>query len=161
MIGTLGSTIYPLTCAIEVGRELLQDTPIRVGTALEDAIGQRFLTEFDKVVAIGDGVSQPLGIFNTPGLAVVASANGMVGPLTTADAESLIFSIPKPYRKAALNPTFVANDVTYRRFRSIPSGSVLENQRAFGFSTSRNINCSAIVSQLRTTSRIAGPAWCA
>ncbi len=64
-------------------------------------LGERGAAELDRVIAIGDGTTQPQGIFNTSGLINVNAALGSAGPLTVGDAEALVFAIGKQYRTAA------------------------------------------------------------
>lgn len=79
--------------------------------------------QLDKFVAIGDGVTEPLGIFNTAAPIVVESENGAGGKLTIGDLESLMFGLQKQYRfEAGALTAFVGNDLGYRRFRKIPVG---------------------------------------
>jgi len=134
LIGQLPSTVFTLSIAIEFGKDLLADSAYSVGQVLEEAIGMRVASELDKVIVLGDGVTQPLGIMNTAGVATVASVNGAGGPVAVGDAESLIFGVAKPYRAANLNPSFIGNDVVYRRFKAIPTATGA-NDRVFGMDT--------------------------
>ena len=135
LVGPLSHTIHPVSVFLEVGRDLLADAPIDVGRVLVNAIGERFQAEFDKVIAIGDGVTQPEGIFTASAGNVVDSANGTAGPLAMEDFEALAFGIAKQYRTPAWGPAFVLNDATYRRGRTIPT-AVNWNTRAMGFKES-------------------------
>jgi HK97 family phage major capsid protein len=125
LVSQITGTVYPVAVALEIGRDLELDAdPLDIGQALVQVVGQRFLTELDKVVAVGDGTTQPQGIFNASGTIAVNSDNGLSGPPTVSDLESLIFGIGKQYRQAPYKPVFVGSDTTYRRFSAIPvSGS--------------------------------------
>lgn len=132
-LGTLDASIFTAVGSMEIGLDFEEDTPSNVGAAVIAAYGEAALAWLDRVVAIGDGVSEPLGIFSTPGLTTVASANGSAGPLTVADAESLMFGVNKAYRTSrGGRNVFIGNEVSYRRFRSIPLGVGWENSRTFG-----------------------------
>lgn len=130
LVSQLSTSFYPLSCFLEIGRDLMNDSAIDIAATLEQNIGQAMLTELDKVIAIGSG-SQPLGLLNTVGATAVPSANGTNGPLTVGDAESLYFALPKQYRTDAMRTAFVSSDVTYRRFRSTPVGPD-DARRMFG-----------------------------
>ncbi|MGE0537260.1 MAG: phage major capsid protein [Pirellulales bacterium] len=132
LVSQLSTSFFPVSCFIEIGRDLLSDSAIDIAAILEQQIGQAMLTELDKVIAIGDGTSQPLGLFNTVGATAVPSANGTNGPLTIGDAEALMFALPKQYRAGdTLRTCYVSSDTTYRRFRGVPVGPD-DARRLFG-----------------------------
>jgi HK97 family phage major capsid protein len=123
LIAGINATLFPVVAAVEVGNDLLADDVHNVGDALMGALGERFKADMDKQLALGDGVTQPQGIFNAAGALTAASVNGATGPVTIADAEALIFAMGKQYRQAGIAPSFVGNDVTYRRFRTIKTAT--------------------------------------
>jgi HK97 family phage major capsid protein len=132
-LGTFDASIFTAVGAMEIGLDFEEDSPSNIGATVTGLYGEAALAWLDRVIALGDGVSEPLGIFNTAGLTAVASANGAVGPLTVADAEGLMFGLNKAYRTArGGSNVFIGNDTAYRRFRSIPLGSTWANSRAFG-----------------------------
>lgn len=132
-LGTFDLSVFTAVGAMEIGLDFEEDSPSNVGASVVAAYGEAALAWLDRVIALGDGVSEPLGIFNTAGLTTVASANGPAGPLTVADSESLMFGMRKEYRTSrGMRNVFIGNDVSYRRFRSIPLGSTWANSRAFG-----------------------------
>jgi len=135
LVGPLSHTIHPVAVFLEVGRDLLADAPVDIGRILVAAIGERFAAELDKVIAVGDGTTQPEGIFTASAGNVVDSANGTDGPLAVEDFEGLAFGIAKQYRTPAMAPSFILNDATYRRGRTIPS-ALNWNTRAMGFKES-------------------------
>jgi HK97 family phage major capsid protein len=117
--------------ALEVGRDLLADSPIDIGKNLVENIGQRLLAELDKVIVIGDGSTQPEGIFTASGISAVVTDNPS-GPAAVDDLYSLVFAIGKQYRNGgSFRPCFVANDTTYSRFIGIPV-SAQDQRRVFG-----------------------------
>lgn len=118
LFAPISTVIHPLTFAVEIGRDFLSDAAVDVGALLKTQLGQAYLAEMDFVIAVGDGVIQPLGLFNTPELAVVPSVSAE-GPITRADEENLIFGLSKAYRSNGRNPSFVGNDLNYQRFRTI------------------------------------------
>jgi hypothetical protein len=131
LVGPVGSTVQNVMVAVEVGRDFLSDAAADVGTLLVSNIGQRMQSELDRVIALGNGSTEPAGILGTSGLTVIPSDNSGNGPWTVGDAEGLAFGVPKQYRDRALNPSFIANDISYRRMRAIPVGPG-DERRVFG-----------------------------
>jgi len=131
LVTALNTTVFPVTCAVEVGLDFLSDSPADVGRRLTENVGQKMLTDLDRVIAVGNGNTEPQGMFSASGTTAVPSTNGNGGPPTVADYESLLFAVGKQYRNRALRPAFVANDTTYARARGIAvSGS--DQRRVFG-----------------------------
>lgn len=131
LIAAITGTVFPVTCAIEIGKDHLSDAAVDVGAYLLQNVGQRMSAELDKVIAVGDGTTQPQGIQSASGIAAVPNDNGVGGPPTVGDYESLMFAIGKNYRTAGWNPSFIANDVSYRRGRSINIGPY-DARKVFG-----------------------------
>jgi HK97 family phage major capsid protein/HK97 family phage prohead protease len=118
-VAAINTSIFPVTCAIEVGRDELADSPADLGRTITENVGQRLASELDKVVAIGNGTSQPTGIFTASGLNSFNADNTTSGPPTVNDYMSMMFGIQKQYRTAAMRPAFISNDVSYQRSRQI------------------------------------------
>jgi HK97 family phage major capsid protein len=120
MCDPISQSVYPVSVAIEYGRDLLSDSPVAVGAILQQQIGQVLLKELDHVVCNGlTANEQPLGLFNSTGTRTANSDNGAAGPATLDDYETLMFAIGKQYRRRELNPCFISNDTTYQRSRAI------------------------------------------
>lgn len=131
LIDDIDTSIHPVTCAVEIGRDFLADAAADVGTALEEAVGQRMLAELDRIIATGSGVGEPTGIMTAAGLTAVTAENAAAGPPTVADYEALIFAVGKQYRNPAMRCAFLANDTVYSRGRGIAVGSG-DQRRVFG-----------------------------
>lgn len=120
LVNALSTTVYPVTCAIEIGRDFLSDSPVDVGSHLTGLIGDKMTEELDRVVAAGNGTLEPLGLSRTPGLTTISTTGGAGGPPTLADYLNLMFSVGKQYRNKQNNSVcFVSNDVSYQRSRGI------------------------------------------
>lgn len=131
-ISSLDTTIYPCVGAVEIGLDFEEDSPANFGQIMIDQYGMVHLRWLDDQIALGDGTTEPLGIFNTGTLTVVQSVNGPGGPNTLSDLEALIFGVDRKYRRAAGGRmVFIMNDQTYRRFRTIATATGW-NTRLFG-----------------------------
>jgi hypothetical protein len=132
-IGHLDTTVYTAVGAMEIGMDLEEDSPANLGATVVARYGEANLQWLDYVIALGDGVTQPKGLFNTSTVTTVASANGPAGPLTVSDGEALLFAVNKAFRVSRGGRNgYVGNEVVYRRFRSIPLGTQWANSRFAG-----------------------------
>ena len=122
-IGAFDTSIFPSVGSVLLGLDFEEDTPVGFGARIVQQWGMVVQQQLDMFIAVGDGVTQPLGLFNTVGAQVVNSENGPGGRLTINDAEALMFGLQKQYRnEAGALIAYVGNDVGYRRFRKIPVG---------------------------------------
>lgn len=128
LVAALDSTIFRVMVGVEVGRDMLADSPANVGAALVQGIADRLANELDQIVTDGDGTTQPQGIFNASGITAVTQ--GSAAP-TVSIMESLLFTVGKQFRRPALRPSFLSNDTTYSRVRGIAVG-VTDARRVFG-----------------------------
>jgi HK97 family phage major capsid protein len=133
LMTSVDTPIWPYSAFLELSNELEADSPLDLGAAIIEQFGERLRAELDKVIAVGNGYNQPLGLFNTSGLVAIPSDNGVGGPVTVSDAESLIFGLPLQYRQG-WEGSFVGNDTLYRRFRGIQVGPG-DERRVFGMGT--------------------------
>jgi HK97 family phage major capsid protein len=117
LIAALNTSVFTVTAAIEVGRDFLADSPADVGRLLVEQTGQKLASELDRVVAAGNGTSEPTGIATASGTTTVHSVNNTTGPAVVADYSALLFGIAKQYRGAAMRCGFLTNDTTYQRSR--------------------------------------------
>jgi len=119
MVNPLNTTVFTVNGAVEVGRDFLSDSPAEVGSTLTGLVGERLMNELDRIVANGNGTTEPQGIFQAAGVGAVVTANGGAGPPTLADYVNLLFGIGKQYRRKELNVAIISNDTTYQRSRQI------------------------------------------
>ena len=131
LMSSVDTPTFTFNGFLELSNELEADSAIDLGAAVVDQFGERLRSELDRVVAVGNGTSEPLGVFNTSGLLAVSSDSGPGGPPTVSDAESLIFAQKLEYRQQNWNACFIGNDTTYRRLRSIQVGAG-DERRVFG-----------------------------
>lgn len=132
-IAAFDTTIFPATCAIELGLDWESDAVANFGATLMAVIGQSAMKWLDEQIAIGDGTTEPQGILTATGTAV-ASANGTDGPLTYNDALALAFGLTKPARNAfgGNRVRYVMNDANYKHFMAIVTGVTGDTRPIFG-----------------------------
>jgi HK97 family phage major capsid protein len=133
LVAPLDTVVWPVGGALEIGNEMIADSPVNLGATITTLYGERLKAELDKVIMAGNGYNQPLGVTNTSGLVNVTSDNASGGPPTVSDYEGLIFSVAKQYRDKDWNCAFAANDTTYRRARGIQVGPG-DERRVLGMS---------------------------
>lgn len=120
MLANITATVHPVTIGVLYGRDLAADSPVALGNTLVEIVGNVLRKELDRVIAVGNGTSEPTGLFTTSGLASVTSGGNAP---TIDDYLSLMFSVEKQYRNPAMNPAYIGNDTSYQRVRSIPVDS--------------------------------------
>jgi len=131
-VSAFDTPIYPAVAAIELGQDFEEDSPVDLGGQVVEQFGLKALETLDRVIAVGNGYSEPLGIFNTTGATLVNSVFGAGGPLTVSDFEGLMFGLPKQFRKeAGAALAYLSNDYTYRKARAIQVGEG-DQRRVFG-----------------------------
>lgn len=131
-VSAFDTTIFDVNGAMEIGENFLSDSPTNVGQLIMQMYGEEFLKWLDTQIAVGDGTTEPKGIFVSSGTTAVASDNGVAGPATVSDYEGLMFGIDKAFRNAkGGRNVFLGNDTSYRRARSIPVGPA-DERRVFG-----------------------------
>lgn len=130
LVDDIDTTIHPVSACIECGSDFLQDSPAAIGAQLEQNIGQRMLAELDRVIALGNGTTEPEGVFTASGLGTASPENTTTGPPTVADFEELMFAIGKQYL-VRRDIAFLGNQTSYQRARGIAVGSS-DQRRVFG-----------------------------
>jgi HK97 family phage major capsid protein len=132
LVSAVDTTIRPVTCAVEIGRDFMSDAAVDVGRVLTENVGQSLLSELDRVIASGNGSTEPVGIYGTSGLTDIGNPTGGNGaPPQVDDYERLLFAVGKQYRNPSMRCSFIGNDVSYRRARGIPVGQA-DARRVFG-----------------------------
>ena len=131
LVAALDSAVAPVVVAVTLGRDALEDSPAALGAIVQSNIGQALMSDLDNVILNGVGGVQPTGITNAAGTTAVAKAGGAGTAWTVNDLENLMFSVGKQYRNRAFNPSYISNDTTYGRVRSIAVGAG-DARRVFG-----------------------------
>jgi HK97 family phage major capsid protein len=131
LVSSLDTAVMPVAGFLELSNELQLDSPVDVGATVVRLFGERLKAELDRVIAVGNGSTEPLGIANATGIAALTADNSSAGPPTVSDAEALVFAVSLQYRQMDLSPAFVGNDTSYRRWRGISVGPA-DERRVFG-----------------------------
>ena len=119
LVSAIDTTIFACDIAIEVGRDFLSDSIVDVGRVLQALIGEKLQAYLDEQICIGDGSTEPEGIFTKSGISTITCDNTTTGPPSLADYYDLLFGVGKQYRNPAMQPCFISNDTTYARSRGI------------------------------------------
>lgn len=126
------TSIHVAVGAMETGLDFEEDSPVDLGSAVVEKYGDKALEWLDRVIAVGNGYNEPLGILNTTGLVAISTDNGAAGPPTVSDYEGLYFGLAKQWRKEAGAVTaYIGNDTSYRRAMGIQVGPG-DERRVFG-----------------------------
>jgi hypothetical protein len=118
-ITAFDTSIHVVSGAIEMGLDFLSDTPIQnLGAMITQQYGEALLKWLDEQIQIGDGTTEPQGIFNASSTTTVA---GGAANLTAAKYMDLMFGIPKEYRTgaAANQIAFCGTWTSYSRSRQL------------------------------------------
>ena len=125
--------IHTLSGAMEIGRDFESDAPADIGGAVVNRYGEVHKQELDNVIANGNGINQPEGLFQAPGLVVVSNQAGPgLGP-QVGDYETLKFAVRKEFRDESKNRCiYLSTDQSYRRARGIRVNDTNDERRIFG-----------------------------
>lgn len=123
--------VYNAQGSMEIGKDFEDDSPAAIGQTVVEMFGQEAMAWMDRVIAYGNGVTEPLGVLRTQGATAVSSANGAGGPLTVSDFMALQFGINKALRTEPGYRSFISNDTGYRNSRNIQVGPN-DERRIFG-----------------------------
>lgn len=61
LIGDIDTAVFPVNGFIEVGNDLIADSPVQVGENVISLFGERLKSDLDRVILLGDGVTEPWG----------------------------------------------------------------------------------------------------
>lgn len=135
-ISQFTADIHVVSFACKIGRDMFSDSVVNIGATVNELVGMAMRAELDKVLCVGDGVTQPEGLFTASGLGSVNALNGASGPPALVDYEGLLFGVSKAYRgSGGRSLVFVSNDVSYRRSRAIqvdPNTPTVNQTRVLG-----------------------------
>ena len=121
------TSIHVANGAILVSNDLMADSPVNIGQKLTEEYGKALLTWLDEQIQVGDGTTEPQGVFNASG--IVTIAGGGVA-FTIAKYMDLISSVPYAYRMGVppASRCFAGTDTSYWRARALAAGASGVNQ---------------------------------
>jgi HK97 family phage major capsid protein len=130
------TNFFPASCAFEIGLDFESDAVPNFGAAVVNQIGQEAMRWLDEQIAVGDGTTEPQGIFTATGTAVSA-ANGTTGAVTYNDSLNLVFAMSKAARNAlgGNRVRFVGHDTNYKFFMQVATGVTGDTRPIFGMKT--------------------------
>jgi len=136
-IAAFDTTIFNAVGAIELGKDFEDDSPVNIGEQVMQSYGESMLAWLDEQIVIGDGTTEPEGIFTASGTVSVPSDNASAGPPSLGDYEGLLFGLAKKYKPAQdrMRCVYVSNETTYRRSRAMkvdPQASSTDERRLLG-----------------------------
>lgn len=133
-IAAFDNTVFNAVGAMEIGLDFEDDSPVNMGALVVQRYGEKAMEWLDEQIAIGDGTTEPQGVFNASGITDIGNPAGGAGAAAQIDDyEALLFGLAKQFRPAAdkNRACFISNDTTYRRARAIAVGSS-DARRVFG-----------------------------
>jgi len=109
--GILQWAIYRANAMTKCSRELAFDSAPKIAQVVSDLMVEAMAAEVDKVIAVGDGTTQPEGIVSAASVVSVS-----VGTLSFAKLIEVEFTLAKKYRKKS---RWVMNNTNVRRTQSL------------------------------------------
>lgn len=127
------TTFYPASCGFEWGLDFESDATPGFVQAVVDQIGEESKRWLDEQIAVGDGTTEPQGIFTASGTAVSPDSSHTFSSLTYADIVTLAFGIGKAARNAfgGSFTRFVMNDAQYKELWQIATGVTGDTRPVF------------------------------
>ncbi len=110
---------FKLTDLCRVSVELLQDAAFDIEDYLAKEFGRAFGIAEEEACCVGDGTTQPTGIFTENGGTVGVTAAGS-NIVTAEELISLVYALKSPYRR---NAKFLMNDTTVSAIRKLKDGN--------------------------------------
>ena len=136
-VAAFDTSFFPMTCAITFGLDFLSDAVPNFAQLVADQIGQEHLRWLDEQIAIGDGTTEPQGIFVGSNTAVSGITNTF-STMTYNDILEILFTINKAHRLAfgGQNTRLVMNDAQYKELLQISVNSEA-NHPTFGVNAAK------------------------
>jgi HK97 family phage major capsid protein len=128
------TTFYPASCAFEWGRDFEEDATPNFMAAVIAQIGDESKRWLDEQIAIGDGTTEPQGIFVASGTQVPPNSSHTFASMVYSDVVKLAFGIGKAARNnfGGNFTRFVMNDAQYRVFMQLATGVTGDTRPIFG-----------------------------
>lgn len=133
-IGDKDRTFFRAGNAIHFGLNFLEDAVPGMLSQTMDRIMAKAAEWLDEQASVGDGSTEPEGIFTASGTTDVTLNTPTTGPYVVGDVLELLFGVTKAYRQAYASnrAAFVMTDTTYQSIRSIATGVTGDARLLFG-----------------------------
>jgi HK97 family phage major capsid protein len=133
-LGNKDRSFFRAGNAIHFGLNFLEDAVPGMIEQTMDRIMAKAAEWLDEQVAVGDGSTEPEGIFVANGTTDVTFNTATTGPYVIGDVLELLFGVAKAYRQAYASnrAAFVMTDTTYQSIRSIATGVTGDARLLFG-----------------------------
>lgn len=118
-IAAFDHSLYEASFAMQIGLDFLSDSPLALGSIVQQLCSEKLMAWLDEQIMSGDGTTEPEGILVGSGSTAFTSDNGGTGPWSFGDYLDAHFSVPKVYRRQNENCGFFSNDTTFARSRAI------------------------------------------
>ena len=109
--GSLSWNIHRANAMTKVSRELMTDSAPKIADVITDLFVEAMAQECDKMIAVGDGSTQPEGLFSAASVVSVS-----VGTMSFVKLVEVKFTLAKKYRRRA---RWVMNNTNVRRVQSL------------------------------------------
>lgn len=134
LVDKLASNVYNVAFSITVGRDMLADSPVKLGSYIGGLFSRKLMHELDRIVAKGsNSAKEPLGLANTSGANTVTSQSNSAGPYLVTDLENMLSSLPKQYRTKNDPVCWVMADSSWFRMRGMKTGLSGDQRRVLGY----------------------------
>ncbi len=135
LLSKLNSPFFAAVGAIKLGRDFISDSSVNVMQSINDSYAETLQKWLDEQIVLGDGTTEPLGIFNSSGAtATTPISNASPSPTgwDVVDLENMVRAVGKQYRSnQSPSVRWLSNDTTYFRVRGIRL-STSDERRIFG-----------------------------
>ena len=109
--GQVTWSIKKLTMYTDTSNDLLEDAAVDVAREITDLFVEKAAAERDRTIAVGDGATEPTGIFSA---SITQSVS--VGTVTFAMLTDIEAALPKKYRR---NARWVMNNTNVKRCKKL------------------------------------------
>ena len=119
-VSAFDTTFFPMTTAITFGLDFLSDAVASFAQQVAAQIGQEHLRWWDEQIAIGDGTTEPQGVFVATNTTVSGITNTF-SSFTYDDILEIIFTINKQHRMkdGGRATRLIMNEPQYKEFLQI------------------------------------------
>lgn len=133
-VSAFDTNIFPASCFVEVGNDFLADAAPDFAQRVINQIGAEHLRWLEEQIAVGDGTTEPQGIFTGTTTTVSPESSHTFSSFNYSDVLNVAFGIDKAHRNnwGGNSTRFVMNDSQYKEFMQIVTGVTGDTRPIFG-----------------------------